>query len=114
VIEPAINNSDDPKLLGWITSQAGKGATTVSICDGALVVAKTGLMRGHRATGHWATQSLRREKFPDTTWQTNIRYVADGKIVSSAGVSASIPIPLRWWKPLPVTRVPQNWRDRWG
>jgi len=92
VIVPAIDNSDDPKLLGWITSQAGKGATTVSICDGALVVAKTGLMRGHRATGHWATQSLRREKFPDTTWETNIRYVADGKIVSSAGVSASIPI----------------------
>ena len=92
VIVPAIDKSDDPKLLGWITSQAGKGATTVIICDGALVVAKTGLMRGHRATGHWATQSLRREKFPETTWETNIRYVADGKTVSSAGVSASIPI----------------------
>ena len=92
VVVPAIDNADNPKLLGWITAQAGKGATTVSICDGALVVAKTGLMRGHRATGHWATQSLRREKFPDTTWETNIRYVADGKVVSSAGVSASIPI----------------------
>ena len=92
VVVPAIDNADNPKLLGWITAQAGKGATTVSICDGALVVAKTGLMRGHRATGHWATQSLRQEKFPDTNWETNIRYVADGKIVSSAGVSASIPI----------------------
>ena len=94
VIVPAIDKSDDPKLLAWITSQAGKGATTVSICDGALVVAKTGLMRGRRATGHWATQTLRREKFPETTWETNTRYVADGKIVSSAGVSASIPISL--------------------
>ena len=92
VVVPAIDNADNPKLLGWITAQAGKGATTVSICDGALVVAKTGLMRGHRATGHWATQSLRQEKFPDTNWETNIRYVADGKTVSSAGVSASIPI----------------------
>ncbi len=92
VIVPAIDKSDDPKLLAWITAQAEKGATTVSICDGALVVAKTGLMRGHRATGHWATQSLRREKFPETRWETNVRYVADGRIVSSAGVSASIPI----------------------
>ena len=92
VIVPAIDKSDNPKLLAWISSQARKGSTTVSICDGALVVAKTGLMRGHRATGHWATQSLRREKFPETTWETNIRYVADRKIVSSAGVSASIPI----------------------
>jgi putative intracellular protease/amidase len=92
VIVPAIDKSDDAKLLAWTTSQAQKGATTVSICDGALAVAKTGLMRGHRATGHWATESLRREKFPETTWETNVRYVADGKIVSSAGVSASIPI----------------------
>jgi len=92
VIVPAIDKSDDPKLLAWISSQAEKGAIVVSICDGALVVAKTGLMRGHHATGHWATQRLRREKFPETTWETNVRYVADGKIVSSAGVSASIPI----------------------
>ena len=92
VVVPAVNRSDDPTLLAWIRAQAAKGATTVSICDGALVVATAGLMRGHRATGHWATQSLRREKFPDTQWQTNIRYVADGQIVSSAGVSASIPV----------------------
>jgi putative intracellular protease/amidase len=91
VVVPAVTNSDDPKLLAWITAQAAKGATTVSICDGALVVAKAGLLSGRRATAHWATQNLRREKFPDTQWQTNVRYVADGKFVSSAGISASIP-----------------------
>jgi putative intracellular protease/amidase len=91
VIVPAVNNADDPVLLAWITAQAAKGATIVSICDGALVVANTGLMRGHRATGHWATQARREKSYPDTRWETNTRYVADRAIVSSAGISASIP-----------------------
>jgi putative intracellular protease/amidase len=92
VVVPAVDKSDDSVLLAWITAQAAKGATIVSICDGALVVAKAGLMRGHRATGHWATQGFRNETYPDTVWETNVRYVADGSVASSAGVSASIPI----------------------
>jgi putative intracellular protease/amidase len=92
VIVPAVNKSDDAVLLAWITAQAAKGATIVSICDGALVVANTGLMRGHRATGHWATQERREKSYPDTRWETNTRYVADRGIVSSAGISASIPV----------------------
>jgi putative intracellular protease/amidase len=91
VIVPAVTKSDDAVLLAWITAQAAKGATIVSICDGALVVANTGLMRGHRATGHWATHELREKSYPDTRWETNTRYVADRAIVSSAGISASIP-----------------------
>lgn len=91
VIVPAVNKADDAVLLAWITAQAAKGATIVSICDGALVVANTGLMRGRRATGHWATHELRKQSYPDTHWETNTRYVADGAIVSSAGISASIP-----------------------
>lgn len=91
VIVSAVNKSDDAVLLAWITAQASKGATIVSICDGALVLANTGLMHGHRATGHWATQERRQKSYPDTRWETNTRYVADRAIVSSAGISASIP-----------------------
>jgi putative intracellular protease/amidase len=94
VIVPAVVKTDDPALLAWITAQAGKGSTIVSICDGALVVAKAGLFKGHRATGHWATQAQRERDFPDTQWLKNIRYVADGKRISSAGVSAAIPTSL--------------------
>ncbi|MDB5935272.1 MAG: transcriptional regulator [Massilia sp.] len=91
VIVPAVMKRDDPALLAWVTAQAGKGATMVSICNGSLVLANAGLTRGHRATGHWSTHQLRLDKFPDTHWLKNVRYVADGKIVSSAGISASIP-----------------------
>jgi putative intracellular protease/amidase len=94
VIVPAVVNQNDPVLLSWIKAQATKGATIVSICDGALVVANAGLMKGRAATAHWATQSHREDKYPDTRWLRNTRYVADGKIVSSAGISAAMPVSI--------------------
>jgi len=97
VVVPAMMFHDraaETAMLDWITNQSGKGAVIVSICDGALVVAKTGLLKGHRATGHWATQSLREHEFPDTQWIRNTRYVADGQFISSAGVTAAVPLSL--------------------
>ncbi|RYF03495.1 MAG: transcriptional regulator, partial [Oxalobacteraceae bacterium] len=86
VVVPAVSRRDDPVLLAWIREQARKGGTLVSICDGALVVANSGAMDGHRATAHWATAELRRKAYPKVRWIDNRRYVADGTIVSSAGI----------------------------
>ncbi|HWW71365.1 MAG TPA: DJ-1/PfpI family protein [Duganella sp.] len=94
VIVPAVARHDDPDLVGWVAAQGAKGATVVSICDGALVVANSGLLKGRRATAHWATETYRKEHYPDTEWIGNARYVADGKVVSSAGVSAAMPTAL--------------------
>jgi transcriptional regulator GlxA family with amidase domain len=94
VIVPAVVHRDDAGLLSWIRTQYDKGATIVSICDGALVVANTGLLRGRRATAHWATEGHRREHYPETTWVANTRYVIDGRLASSAGISAAIPTAL--------------------
>jgi putative intracellular protease/amidase len=91
VFVPAVMKRDDPVLIAWIIAQAEKGATIVSICNGSLVLANAGLTRGHRATGHWSTYQSRLDKFPDTHWLKNTRYVVDGRIVSSAGISAAIP-----------------------
>jgi hypothetical protein len=81
-------------LVEWIRSQSERGATIVSICDGALIAARAGVFDGRRATGHWATYSRRKHEFPATRWLQNTRYVADGKVISSAGVTASIPLSL--------------------
>ncbi len=94
VVVPAVVRRDDPILLGWIRQQAAKGSTIVSICDGALVVANSGAMDGHRATAHWATASYRRKHYPRIRWVDDRRYVADGRIISSAGISAAIPTSL--------------------
>ena len=94
LIVPAVAKASDPALLAWVAAQGAKGATVVSICDGALVVANSGLFKGRRATGHWATEDYRKQRHPDTQWISNVRYVADGKVVSSAGVSAAMPTAL--------------------
>jgi putative intracellular protease/amidase len=94
VVVPAVVRRDDPVLLAWLKSQSAKGATLVSICDGALVLANAGVLNGRRATAHWATADYRRKTFPDVHWVDNRRYVADGKVVSSAGISAAIPTSL--------------------
>ena len=94
VIVPAVVKRDDPALRAWLTGQSRRGSTIISICDGALVAANAGLLRGHRATAHWATLSYRRKTYPDVRWVENSRFVADGRIVSSAGISAAIPTAL--------------------
>ncbi|NRR32746.1 DJ-1/PfpI family protein [Oxalobacteraceae bacterium] len=94
LIVPAVVKADDPALLAWIAAQGAKGATVVSICDGAMVVAASGLLKGHRATAHWATEAQRHAQFPDTRWIANVRYVADGTRISSAGISAALPTTL--------------------
>jgi len=94
VVVPAVVRRNDPVLLGWIRQQAAKGGTLVSICDGALVLAASGVMDGHRATAHWATDGYRRKTYPQVRWVEDRRYVADGKVVSSAGISAAVPTSL--------------------
>lgn len=94
VIVPAVKNADDPALLAWIGAQSAKGATMVGICNGAIVLANAGLTLGRRATGHWSTHAARIRQFPETAWLKNTRYVADGKLVTSAGISAAIPASL--------------------
>ncbi len=94
VIIPAVLEHDDRVLIDWLRQQSAKGALLVSICDGALVLARTGLLDGRQATGHWFTRDVRGEDFPEVIWQENTRYVQDGNVATSSGVSASLPISL--------------------
>lgn len=94
VIVPAVHRTDDAALLSWVTSQAAKGATIVGVCDGVWVVANAGLLKGRKAVGHWYSFDDLEKKFPETTWVRNRRYVADGRFVTTTGVTASIPVSL--------------------
>lgn len=94
IVVPAVAKRTDPELIAWISAQGAKGATVVSICDGGLVVAKTGLMDGKKATAHWYTHSMRETEFPQVNWVRNIRYLQDGKVISSSGISAALPTAL--------------------
>jgi transcriptional regulator GlxA family with amidase domain len=92
VVVPAVMRQQDPALLEWIRSQANRGAILVGICDGAWVLANAGLLDGRKATGHWFSFKKLAKQFPQTTWQRDTRYVADGNIITTTGVTASIPV----------------------
>jgi transcriptional regulator GlxA family with amidase domain len=94
VIVPAVHRADDPLLLKWINAQATKGATIVGVCDGVRVLANAGLLAGRTATGHWYSFDDLQRRFPGTRWVRNLRYVVDGPIVTTTGVTASIPVSL--------------------
>jgi transcriptional regulator GlxA family with amidase domain len=92
VVVPAVMRQQDPTFLDWICSQVDKGATIVGICDGAWVLAHAGLLDGRQATGHWFSFNKLAKQFPKTNWRRDIRYVADGNVVTTTGVTASIPV----------------------
>lgn len=93
VIVPATGN-EHAEERAWLRTQHARGAALVSICDGVELLAEIGALDGRRATGHWASLRDRQKHYPRVTWLTNLRYVADGEVASSAGVSASLPISL--------------------
>jgi len=94
VIVPAQAEPKSPALLTWLRAQAAKGATIISICEGARVLAAAGLLDGKRAVTHWAAIQDLAKHFPRTTWLRDRRYVQDGTIITTAGVTASIPMSL--------------------
>jgi putative intracellular protease/amidase len=94
VIVPAMSRNDDPTALGWIKSQADKGATIIGVCVGARVVAETGLLDGKRATTHWYVLKGMLDRHPSIQYVPDRRLVADQGVVTTTGISASMPMTL--------------------
>jgi transcriptional regulator GlxA family with amidase domain len=79
----------DEETLAWIRETAGRSRQVTSVCTGALLLAKAGLLQGRRATTHWAGLDLLASIDPTIAVQRDTRVVHDG-IFTSAGVSAGI------------------------
>lgn len=83
---------DDEEVLGWLQQQAAGAGSVFSVCTGALLLGAAGLLRGRRATTHWASFHLL-PLFGATA--VNERVVVDGNWVFAAGVTAGIDGALR-------------------
>jgi transcriptional regulator GlxA family with amidase domain len=94
VIVPAMSRDDDPAAIGWIKSQAQKGATIIGVCAGAKVVAAAGLLDGKRATTHWYYRGEMLKRSPTIRYVADRRMVADEGVVTSTGITASMPMML--------------------
>ncbi|MEV0096704.1 GlxA family transcriptional regulator [Streptomyces sp. NPDC050738] len=84
----------DPRLIDWLRENAPRAERIVSVCTGALLLAGAGLLDGHRATTHWATCDLLARKYPAVQVEPDPIFVRDGKIATSAGVTAGIDLAL--------------------
>jgi len=84
----------DQHLLDWIAGQAAGAAIVASICTGALFLGRLGLLDGLQATTHWGALDLLQEMAPAAVVLPNTRYIDNGRIVTSAGISAGIDMSL--------------------
>ncbi len=80
---------NDEETLDWIRRVAGSAKQTTSVCTGSLLLAKAGLLAGHRATTHWAALDLLHSLDAGVKVDRDARVVHDG-IITSAGVAAGI------------------------
>ena len=83
----------DPGILEWVRQQYEKVDYLAAVCTGGLILQKAGLLRGRRATTHWQLMDAL-EGDPEITALPDARYVRDGKIVTSQGVSAGMDMAL--------------------
>jgi len=84
----------DPEHLAWVRDLRRETALMTSVCTGALVYAAAGLLAGRPAATHWAAVDELAELDPSVLVDTEARFVDDGDVVTSAGVSAGIDMAL--------------------
>lgn len=84
----------DPDHLAWIRRMRETTPLMTSVCTGALVYAAAGLLAGRPATTHWSAIDELATLDPSVLIDTEARFVDDGDVVTSAGVSAGIDMAL--------------------
>ncbi len=88
-----INSVISESSLEWIKEQSGKIRFTTAVCSGALILQKAGLLKNRKATTHWMNiEDLENDSSIEV--MPEMRYVRDGNIVTSQGVSAGIDMAL--------------------
>jgi transcriptional regulator GlxA family with amidase domain len=84
----------NPAMLEYVRKAAAGATWVTSVCTGAFVLEGAGLLAGRRVTTHWAAIDELRALAPDLEILEHVRYVRDGEVVTSAGVSAGIDMAL--------------------
>lgn len=77
-------------LLDWVRQRNQTAELVLSVCTGSMILAKAGLLEGLSATTHWKAVDAMRQLAPNTTLLPEKRWVDNGHIILSAGVSAGI------------------------
>lgn len=81
----------DPELLAFLADRGSRAKWVTSVCTGSLVLGAAGLLKGYKATSHWASRSLLKDA---GAIETEGRVVRDRNRITGAGVSAGLDLGL--------------------
>ncbi|MFI6034611.1 GlxA family transcriptional regulator [Streptomyces sp. NPDC051315] len=84
----------DPRLVEWVRARGSRAERLVSVCTGAILLARAGLLDGRRATTHWAYCATLARDHPAVEVDADPIYVRDGHVSTSAGVTSGIDLAL--------------------
>ncbi|MFC9842065.1 GlxA family transcriptional regulator [Streptomyces sp. NPDC060223] len=84
----------DPRLTDWLREHGPRADRLVSVCTGAVLLARAGLLDGRRATTHWAYCDKLARDHPAVEVDPDPIYVRDGHVSTSAGVTSGIDLAL--------------------
>lgn len=82
----------DPEILDWLARV--RPELTASVCTGAFLLAEAGLLTSQRVTTHWEDQQALQERYPALRVEADRRWVRDGAVFTSGGISAGIDLSL--------------------
>lgn len=85
---------DNPELLQHISRLSQTAKHTATVCTGAALLSRTGLLDGHRATTNKAAWDWATAQGPNVNWIPQARWVEDGKYFTSSGISAGMDMAL--------------------
>ncbi|MEU4190575.1 helix-turn-helix domain-containing protein [Kribbella sp. NPDC026611] len=97
VIVPACVDVDEPpvpELVDAVRAAHASGARIASLCTGAFTLGAAGLLKGRRATTHWAHTDELSARFPDAEVDPDVLYTDNGSVLTSAGKAAAVDLCL--------------------
>jgi transcriptional regulator GlxA family with amidase domain len=89
-------NVHDPALFAWLRRVAPAVRRLGSVCVGSFLIAEAGLLNGRRATSHWRFSGELARRYPAVKVASELVWVKDENIYTSAGISAGIDLALGW------------------
>ncbi|MEQ8581028.1 MAG: helix-turn-helix domain-containing protein [Marinoscillum sp.] len=87
-------SEEETRLFSWLKKQHQEGVSIASVCSGALILAKAGLLDHTRCTTHWKCVDYLQQAYPKTRVQANKIFEEDRRIYTSAGMTSGIDMAL--------------------
>ena len=90
ILEAAKNT----ELVSWVQQVHKHTQRTISVCSGAVLLAKAGILDGKTACSHWTICALLAKQYPNVNINPDALYIEDGAVITSAGVTSGIDMAL--------------------